>query len=74
MSRERTLFRHINARECGKHTRPSLLLNAIDVFPYSLLATPSQDALHFARSFLQEASIFILHNAFIIAACTLYLY
>jgi len=25
-------------------------------------------------SFLQEASIFILHNAFVIAACTLYLY
>lgn len=33
-----------------------------------------QDVLHFARSFLQEASIFILHNTFVIAACTLYLY
>lgn len=28
----------------------------------------------FAVSFLQEASIFILHNAFVIAACTLYLF
>ena len=38
-----------------------------------------RNALHssfasFGVSFLQEASIFILHNAFVIAACTLYLF
>lgn len=31
----KSLFCHINNRECGKHTRRSLLVNAIDIFSSS---------------------------------------
>lgn len=53
---------------------PGSSMEDIDAFSYSPSDSLLGRALHFARSFLQEASIFILHNAFVIAACTLYLY
>lgn len=49
----------------------SLSLDRADTFLPGTLCIPLAS---FAASFLQEASIFILHNAFVIAACTLYLF
>lgn len=49
----------------------SLSLDRADTFLPGTLCIPLAS---FAVSFLQEASIFILHNAFVIAACTLYLF